>query len=108
LLFLFVKSLLIIITLFATNPTHTYNQSPTTMKFFKTIAFALPLLAFAIAAPAVEKKDVVALQDRQLPQLPLLDALGGLSDTVVSTRLLDRLIRLDKLITYTLFAYSPA
>lgn len=64
------------------------------MKFFKTIAFALPLIVFAIAAPAVEKKDVVALQDRQLPQLPILDALGGLSDTIVSTCSLEHPVRL--------------
>jgi len=94
LLFLFSQTLLIIITLFATDQTHTYNQPPTTMKFFKTIAFALPLIVFAIAAPAVEKKDVVALQDRQLPQLPILDALGGLSDTIVSTCSLEHPVRL--------------
>lgn len=55
------------------------------MKFFKSLAFALPLFAaFAIAAPAVEQREVAVVEDRQLPQIPITTALQGVLDKVVS------------------------
>lgn len=63
------------------------SHTPLTMKFFKSIAFALPLFAaFASAAPAVEQREIAVVSDRQLTQLPLADALEGVLDKVVRTQ----------------------
>jgi hypothetical protein len=60
------------------------SHIPRTMKFFKSIAFVLPLFAaFASAAPAVEQREVAVVSDRQLTQLPLTDALEGVLDKIV-------------------------